>query len=82
LDLIERADDLDSELLRRVLMRHESGVSVLMGPYHPEDAERIPAEATSGYFAVRIAQDKKTMTVFIRAAGGRYDVAGAERKRE
>jgi len=43
---------------------------------------RIPAEATSGYFAVRIAQDKKTMTVFIRAAGGRYDVAGAERKRE
>jgi pilus assembly protein CpaE len=44
LDLVSRADDLDEEVLRKVLIRHESGVRVLLGPYRPEDAERVPVE--------------------------------------
>lgn len=44
LDLVEYADELDADLLRRVMILHESGVSVLLGPYRPEDAERIPAD--------------------------------------
>lgn len=45
LDLVPRYSELDDEILRKVLIRHESGVSVLLGPYHPEDAERISSEA-------------------------------------
>lgn len=44
LDLLDRANDLDGDLIRRVLIRHETGVSVLLGPYHPEDSERISPE--------------------------------------
>lgn len=44
LDLVTRADDLDDELLRKVMIQHESGVRILLGPYHPEDAERIPSD--------------------------------------
>lgn len=45
LDLVPRYTELDEELLHRVMMRHESGVHVLLGPYHPEEAERIPSES-------------------------------------
>lgn len=45
LDLIPRVDELDEELLAKVLIRHESNVRVLLGPYRPEEAERIPAES-------------------------------------
>ncbi len=44
LDLVSRVDDLDSELILKVLIPHETGVRVLLGPYRPEDAERIPLE--------------------------------------
>lgn len=45
MDLVLRLDDIDQELLDRVLIRHESGVKVLLGPYRPEDAERVSPEA-------------------------------------
>ncbi len=45
LDLITRADDLDDQVLSKVLIRHESNVQVLLSPYRPEDAERIEPEA-------------------------------------
>lgn len=45
LDLVPRVYDLDEELLGRVLIQHESGVRVLLGPYRPQDAELITAEA-------------------------------------
>lgn len=45
LDLVPRVDDMDEELLRQVLIRHESNVRVLLAPYRPEDEERISAEA-------------------------------------
>lgn len=45
LDLVPRYNELDDELLGKVMIRHESGVRVLLGPYHPEDAERIPSDA-------------------------------------
>ena len=45
LDLVPRVYDLDEELVGRVLLRHESDVRVLLGPYRPEDAERITTEA-------------------------------------
>ena len=45
---------------------------------------RLPAEVSSGdgYFAAQVQQDKKTLTVFIRAGSGRFDVVGADRKWE
>ncbi|MBI4672897.1 MAG: response regulator [Chloroflexi bacterium] len=45
MDLTPRLYDLDADLLAKVLIRHESGVHVLLGPYRPEDAERITPEA-------------------------------------
>lgn len=45
LDLISHLDDMDADLYRKVLIRHDSNVNVLMGPYHPEDAERVTPEA-------------------------------------
>lgn len=45
LDLVPRVYDLDEELLGRVLIQHESGVRVLLGPYRPQDAELITPEA-------------------------------------
>lgn len=44
LDLTPRVHDLDEELLGRVLIGHESGVRVLLGPYRPEDAELVAPE--------------------------------------
>jgi pilus assembly protein CpaE len=44
LDLLPRIDELDEELISRVLLRHDSNVRVLLGPYRPEDAERIQPE--------------------------------------
>lgn len=43
-DLLEHVDDLDEIVLNRVLIRHESGVRVLLAPYHPEQAEQIGEE--------------------------------------
>ncbi|MCI0477899.1 MAG: response regulator, partial [Anaerolineales bacterium] len=45
LDLAPRLHDLDDVLLSKVLIGHESGVRVLLGPYRPEDAERIAPDA-------------------------------------
>lgn len=45
LDLAPRVDDMDDALLAKVMMRHESNVRVLLGPYRPEDAERIAPDA-------------------------------------
>ncbi len=44
MDLVPRVDEMDVDLLGKVLIRHESNVRVLLAPYHPADAERIPAE--------------------------------------
>jgi len=43
---------------------------------------RLPAEVASGsgYFAAQVQQDKKSLTVFIRAGSGRFEIAGAERQ--
>ncbi len=41
LDLAESADDLDSELFDNVVMNHESGLKVLLGPPRPEQADVI-----------------------------------------
>ncbi len=47
LDLIEHMDNLDSEVLDRVLIPHTSGVRVLMSPRKPEDVELItPSQVT------------------------------------
>lgn len=45
LDLIPRVDDMDERLTAQVLIRHESGVHVLLGPYRPEQAERVTPAA-------------------------------------
>ena len=45
LDLVPRTFDLDEDMLGRVLPRHDSGVRVLLGPYRPEDAERISEDS-------------------------------------
>src|SRR5581483_8490676 len=44
LDLVSRVDALDPELIGKVLIPHDTRVHVLLGPYRPEDAERIPPE--------------------------------------
>jgi len=41
LDLVERIDQLDTELVDQVLVSHPSGVRVLMSPRSPEDVEMI-----------------------------------------
>ncbi len=44
LDLAPRADELDQEILRRVLIHDEnSGVDILAAPVRPEDAEQLTA---------------------------------------
>jgi pilus assembly protein CpaE len=45
LDLLPYLDELDEELLAKVMIRHESNVRVLLGPYRPQDAERVTPEA-------------------------------------
>ena len=41
LDLVQRIDQLDQELVERVLTQHPSGVRVLLSPRNPEDVESI-----------------------------------------
>lgn len=79
LDLATRIDDLDEEVLRKVLVRHESGVNLLMAPYHPEDAERISPEVMMRIIERLVmvhdvvmldcaaAYDERTLTVLERA---------------
>jgi len=40
-DLVKSVDDLDMELVNNVLVAHDSGLKVLLGPARPEDAEEI-----------------------------------------
>ncbi len=40
-DLIERIDQLDAEVLEQVLVPHSSGLCVLLSPRNPEDVEAI-----------------------------------------
>jgi pilus assembly protein CpaE len=40
-DLIERIDQLDAEVLEQVLVPHASGVRVLLSPRNPEDVDSI-----------------------------------------
>jgi len=41
LDLVQHIDDLDQELIDRVVQQHPSGVRVLLSPRNPEDVESI-----------------------------------------
>jgi pilus assembly protein CpaE len=43
-DLAASVDDLDLELVDNVLVTHDSGLKVLLGPRAPEDAEEITSE--------------------------------------
>ncbi len=43
LDLVNRMDQLDAELMEKVLLVHSSGVRVLMAPAQPEQAEQVTA---------------------------------------
>lgn len=40
-DLVQAVDDLDMDLVENVMVTHESGLKVLLGPARPEDAEEI-----------------------------------------
>lgn len=44
LDLIDRLGELEPGLADQVLVPHASGIRVLLGPYRPEEAERITSE--------------------------------------
>jgi pilus assembly protein CpaE len=41
IDLIESVDDLDMDLVENVMMSHDSGLKVLLGPPRPEEAEDL-----------------------------------------
>ncbi len=43
LDLVSRIDQLESELVEKVLITHSSGLRVLMAPAQPEQAEQVTA---------------------------------------
>ncbi|MCC7449413.1 MAG: response regulator [Anaerolineae bacterium] len=43
-DLVRSVDDLDMDLVENVMVSHESGLKVLLGPPRPEDAEEILAD--------------------------------------
>ncbi|MGE5140343.1 MAG: response regulator [Rudaea sp.] len=43
LDLVDRLDDIDADLVDQVLIQHSSGLRVLLPPYAPEKAETITA---------------------------------------
>jgi pilus assembly protein CpaE len=40
-DLVNAVDDLDMDLVENVMVTHESGLKVLLGPARPEDAEEV-----------------------------------------
>jgi pilus assembly protein CpaE len=42
-DLVERIEDLDADLISSVLLTHESGLNVLLAPTRPEMAELVTA---------------------------------------
>jgi pilus assembly protein CpaE len=44
IDLVDRFEQLDSELIERILITHSSGVRVLLSPTQPEEAERVKPE--------------------------------------
>jgi pilus assembly protein CpaE len=44
MDLVQRINELDSDILEQVLIPHSSGVSVLLSPRNPEDVESIAPE--------------------------------------
>jgi pilus assembly protein CpaE len=41
IDLVESVDDLDMDLVENVMMSHDSGLKVLLGPPRPEEAEDL-----------------------------------------
>jgi len=43
-DLVRSVDDLDMDLVENVMVSHESGLKVLLGPPRPEDAEEIQSD--------------------------------------
>ncbi|MEM8859081.1 MAG: response regulator [Chloroflexota bacterium] len=43
-DLVDRGEDMDAEMLNSVLSRHETGLEVLLAPPRPEMAELITVE--------------------------------------
>jgi pilus assembly protein CpaE len=46
-DLVGNVDDLDTELFDNIVVTHDSGLKVLMGPARPEFAEVIQSNPTS-----------------------------------
>lgn len=44
IDLVDRFDQIDTELIERIMVSHSSGVRVLLSPSQPEEAERIKPE--------------------------------------
>jgi len=44
-DLVERLDDLDYDLISSVMLTHDSGLHVLLAPPRPEMAELVTADA-------------------------------------
>jgi pilus assembly protein CpaE len=46
-DLVGNVDDLDTELFDNIVVTHDSGLKVLMGPARPEFAEVIQTNPTS-----------------------------------
>jgi pilus assembly protein CpaE len=43
-DLIEHLDEIDPELVEQVVLRHSSGMRVLLSPFRPEKAELVTPE--------------------------------------
>ncbi|MBI4788579.1 MAG: response regulator [Chloroflexi bacterium] len=79
LDLVTRIDHVDEELLEQVLLRHPSGLRVLLSPRDPEDVELIePAHLArlldllacgNDYVVVdcQAIYDERTLTILERA---------------
>lgn len=47
IDLVEQVDDLDVELFDSIVLTHDSGLKVVIGPPRPELAERVKANPSS-----------------------------------
>ncbi len=60
IDLVERLNDLDYDLINSVTLRHDSGLNVLLAPPRPEMAELVTADAIK-----RIMEALKTMFDFV-----------------
>jgi pilus assembly protein CpaE len=46
-DLVEDVEDLDTDYFENVVLTHDSGLKVLMGPARPELAEKVASNPTS-----------------------------------